>query len=157
MNKCGLMKFLCFSVIGVAVQSVSLTVFILVSRAKFTDQGKPLVLGATALAMALLLWIWVRNEGYAVSLFLAPVALAVGYSVSFHLVGALCFPGLLNDFYAPFLDYFLSVLRVTANVFLLYWTVAAVFFVLIRVWHKIAPRGSDLLIEPTRTDGGNPP
>src|SRR5271157_2741114 len=95
MNKCGLMKFLRFSVIGVVVQSVSLIVFILVSRTKFTDQGKPLVLGATALAMALLLWIWVRNEGYAVSLFLAPVALAVGFSASFHLVGVLCFPGLL--------------------------------------------------------------
>jgi hypothetical protein len=151
------MKFICFSVIGVVVQSASLTVFILVSRTKFADQGKPLVLGATALAMALLLWIWVRDEGYAVSLFLAPAALAVGFSASYHLVGALCFPGLLNDFYAPFLDYFLSVLRVTANVFLIYWIVAAVFFVLIRVWQKMTPKSSDPLIKPSRTDGGNPP
>ena len=151
------MKFICFSVIGVVVQSASLTVFILVSRTKFADQGKPLVLGATALAMALLLWIWVRDEGYAVSLFLAPAALAVGFSASYHLVGALCFPGLLNDFYAPFLDYFLSVLRVTANVFLIYWIVAAVFFVLIRVWQKMTPKSSDTLIKPSRTDGGNPP
>jgi hypothetical protein len=125
------MEFVCFSVLGVVLQSASLTVFILVSRTEFAEPGKSVALGAAFLVMTLLLWIWVRSKGRAVSLFLAPVALAVGYSVSFQLVGAAFSPGLLIDFRAPF-DEFLSVLRVTANVFVMYGIATALLAVLSR-------------------------
>jgi hypothetical protein len=120
MNRRGIVRFLCFSVIGVLYQAVFLAAFMSVAQTEFAEVGKPLVVGATILSSALLVWIWVHSIKKTMWIILVPASLAVGYTIAFHLVGVALFPGLLSDFYAPFLDNALSVLRVTANVFVTY-------------------------------------
>jgi hypothetical protein len=120
MNQSGLIRFLCFSAMGILYQSISLAAFMFIAQTGFAELGKPLVVGAAILASALLVWIWIRSIEKAIWIFLVPAALAVGYLVAFHLVGVLFFPGLLGDFYPPYIDYALAVMRVTANVFVLY-------------------------------------
>ncbi|MGD0736879.1 MAG: hypothetical protein ABR976_17235 [Terracidiphilus sp.] len=129
MNRRGIIWFICFSAIGVLYQSISLAAFMFVARTGFAYVGKPLVVAAAVLTTALLLWIWIRSMHETIWLILAPVALAVGYSVAYLLVGVLFFPVLLGDFYPPFLDYALAVLRVTGIAFVMFGlgTVSLVF------------------------------
>jgi hypothetical protein len=119
-NQRGIMQFLCFSAIGVLYQAVSLAAFMFIAQTDFADEGKPLVVGAAILVSAVLVWIWIRSIKSAIWIFLVPVALAVGYSVAYYLVGLLFFPRLLGDFHPPYLDVGLSVLRVTGNVLMLF-------------------------------------
>ncbi len=132
MNKGELLRFLCFCAIGVFYQAASLAAFMLVARTGFADVGKPLVVGVAMPASALLMWIWIRSIKKAIGIFLVPAALAIGYAVAFHLVGVVLFPGLLGDFYPPFFDYALAVLRVTSNVFVLFGVGTALIFLLQR-------------------------
>lgn len=120
MNKHGILRFLGFSAIGVLYQSMSLAAFMFVSGTRFADVGKPLVVGAAMLSTALLVWIWVRSMQKKLWLISVPGALAIGYVVAFHLVGLVLFPGLLGDFYPPYIDYALAVLRVASNAFVLF-------------------------------------
>jgi hypothetical protein len=119
-NARGIMRFLSFTAIGVLCQSISLGAFMFIAQTGFADIGKPLVVGGAILVSALLVWAWIRSIKKAIWIVLVPAALAVGYSVAFHLVGVLFFPGLLGDFYSPYIDYAFEVLRVTSNVFVLY-------------------------------------
>ena len=120
MNRRDIVWFACFSAIGVLYQSISLAAFIFVARTDFAYVGKRLVVGAAILTTALMVWIWIRSMQETRWLILAPASLAVGYSLAFHLVGVMFFPGLLGDFYPPFLDYALAVLRVTGSVFVIF-------------------------------------
>ena len=82
--------------------------------------GKPVILVCAVVTMAFLIWQRVRQTRNWRALLLLPLVLAVGYTVSFHLVGLLGFHGLLRDFDWPSADYLLSVLRVTGTVLVLY-------------------------------------
>lgn len=137
MAKRGIFRFLCFSAIGVLYQSISLAAFMFVAGTHFADVGKPIVVGAAILSSALLVWVWIRSIKRAVWIFLVPATLSIGYSVAFHLVGLVFFPGLLGDFYPPFLDYALAVLRVTANMFVLY-VIGTASMVLLNRWMVLA-------------------
>jgi len=131
-DKRGILRFICFGVIGVLYQSMSLTAFMFVADTRFAEVGKPLVVGASMLASALLVWIWIRSIERARWIFMVPALLAVGYSVAFQLVGLVFFPGLVGDFYPPFLDYAIALPRVTGNVFVLFGIGTALIFLLQR-------------------------
>jgi hypothetical protein len=116
------------ALVGATLQGACLVAFILVSRSEFAAVGKLIVFACTLLGVSALLWFWIRRTGNFGALVFAPVSLAIGYSVAFQAVGSLWFSGLVSDFYPPYLDYVLAVLRVTANVFLIYWLLAAILF-----------------------------
>ncbi|MGD0890418.1 MAG: hypothetical protein ABR923_02705 [Terracidiphilus sp.] len=132
MNRSGIFRFICFGAIGVLYQSISLAAFMFVADTRFAEIGKPLVVGAAMLASALLVWPWIRSIERARWIFLVPASLAVGYLVAFQLVGLVFFPGLVGDFYPPFLDYAIAELRVTGNVYALFGIGTASIFLLQR-------------------------
>lgn len=82
--------------------------------------GKPVILFCALVVMALLLWRGLRVARNWRALFLLPVALALGYIVSFHLLGLIGFRGLLRDFDWSSADYLISGLSVAGTVFALY-------------------------------------
>jgi hypothetical protein len=49
MNRRGIVRFLCFSVIGVLYQAVFLAAFMSVAQTEFAEVGKPLVVGNDSL------------------------------------------------------------------------------------------------------------
>jgi len=99
---------------------VFLTAFILISQARISAMGKPVILFCALVVMALLLWRGLRVARNWRALFLLPVALALGYIVSFHLLGLIGFRGLLRDFDWSSADYLISGLSVAGTVFALY-------------------------------------
>jgi ABC-type enterochelin transport system permease subunit len=110
------MKTIARGMFGIVLQAVCLIAFIEVSRTSVAEIGKPLIAIISALSMSLFLWGWLRNEERRRVQLLMPVLLAVGYSIAFHLVGLVAFPGLLAD--ADWsTDYAKSVLSVTAVMF----------------------------------------
>jgi hypothetical protein len=115
---------------GILYQSISLAAFMFIAQTGFAELGKPLVVCATMLASALLVWIWIRSIEKAIWIFLVPAALAIGHTIAFNLVGLVFFPSLLSDFYPPFLDSAIAVLRVTGNVFVLFGIGTALIFLL---------------------------
>jgi hypothetical protein len=116
------------AIVGTTLQGACLSAFILVSRTEFAPIGKLIVLACTFLSVSALLWFWTRRTGKFGALVFAPVSLAIGFSIAYHAVGALWFSGLLSDFYPPYFDYVLGVLRVTANMLVFYSTAAAILF-----------------------------
>ncbi len=114
---------------GAVVQGVFLTAFIFVSQTRIAAIGKPFILVCALVVMTLLLWQGVRRAKDWRTLCLLPLALALGYIVSFHLVGLLGFPGLLREFDLS-TEYLTSILSVTGAVLLLYaaGTVVIYFF-----------------------------
>ena len=113
------MKYLKIGIAGIVLQAACLAVFIIVSRTSFAAIGKPVVIALTLLVMGVFLWRKVTRVAARRDLFVLSALLALGYAIAFHLVGAIGFPGLLRDLGA-LADYFVSVMRVTAIVFLLY-------------------------------------
>ncbi len=113
------MKLIHFGLAGAALQGSGLILFILISRTDIAPVGRAVVIGLTLLSLALLLWNGIKKAKNWVTLLLLPTLLALGYVVAFYAIGFLGFHGLLRDmgFSA---DYLLSVLRVTAVVFVLY-------------------------------------
>jgi hypothetical protein len=108
-----------FGIAGTVLQGVGLAAFILISGMGIATVGKPIVIGLTLVSVALLLWHGVKQAKTRAALCLLPALLALGYVIAFHAVGALGFSGLLRDMEFS-ADYLLSVLRVTAIVFVLY-------------------------------------
>lgn len=131
------MKLVQFSIFGIILQAVCLIAFILISRTTFADLGKPIVISAGCLSVGFLLWRGVRNASGPTSLCLLPVVLAVGYTIAFHLVGAIGFPGLMRDIHPPYGEYVLSVLRVALALLLAYGIITALLFTLTRAWHRV--------------------
>lgn len=129
-------KLVRFSILGIALQSTSLLVFILVSRTNLAAIGKPSVILLAGLSVVILLWRGVRNATDSTSLFLLPLTLAVGYIIAFHLVGMVGSAGLLSDVYSPYDEYFWSVFRVTVVLFLLYGIATVFLFMVNRAWHR---------------------
>jgi hypothetical protein len=109
------MKTIKRGILGVVLQAVCLIAFIEVSRTSIAGIGKPLVVLLSVLSVLLFLWNWLKNEKRRIILWI-PVLLAVGYSIAFHLVGLVGFPGLLADISLS-ADYAKSVLSVTAIMF----------------------------------------
>ena len=112
------MRLVRLSTMGILLQALLLAGFILVARTDTAQIGKSAVVALAFLTMGALLLYASRalSGGALVSLCFL---LAVGYTVGFHLLGVLFFPGLLKD-----VDwssgYLLSTLAVTAAVFALY-------------------------------------
>jgi len=119
-NRRDIVWFACFSAIGVLYQSISLAAFIFVARTDFAYVGKRLVVGAAILTTALMVWIWIRSMQETRWLILAPASLAVGYSLAFHLVGVMFFPGLLAISIRHSLITLWQCLRVTGSVFVIF-------------------------------------
>ena len=108
-----------FGLVGMVFQGIALVAFILISHTNIATFGRPVVIGLMLFSVALLLWPNVKQAKTPAVIFFRPALLALGYVVAFHEVGAMEFHGLLRDkeFSA---EYFLSVLRVTGVVFVLY-------------------------------------
>jgi hypothetical protein len=136
------MKLAFFAIVGLVLQGVGLTAFIVVSRSSFASLGEPVVIGVAGLAVCALLWEGVRKSKGLLALCPLPVLLALGYDVAFHLLGVMGFPGLLSDASQPWLDYFLSVLHVTGILIVAYGLVTALFFALSRGFRKTTLHGS---------------
>lgn len=130
------MRLITLGILGLVIQGASLVTFITVSRSSFASQGKPIVIAAAFLTVALLLWRGVRSMGGVASLILLPAILALGYIAAFHLVGAIGFPGLLRDARSPTGGYLRSALRVTAVLFVLYGVGAVLLHVVNRMWDR---------------------
>ena len=130
------MKLVQFGIFGIILQAVCLIAFILISRTTFAHLGEPIVISVGCLSVGFLLWRGVRNASGATSLCLFPIVLAVGYTIAFHLVGAIGFPGLMRDIYPPYGEYLWSVLRVTVVLLLVYGIITALLFTLTRAWHR---------------------
>lgn len=130
------MKLVQFSIFGIALQSILLVTFILVSSTTFADLGKPFVICLACLSVALLLWRGVRNSTGLTSLCLLPLVLAAGYVIAFHLVGVIGFRALMRDVHPPYGEYLWSVLRVAVVLLFVYGIVTALLFGLHRVWHR---------------------
>lgn len=109
------MKTITRGILGIVLQAVCLIAFIEVSRTSIAEIGKPLVVLLSALSVLLFLWNWLKSEERKIILWI-PALLAVGYSIAFHLVGLVGFPGLLADVSLS-VDYAKSVLSVTAIMF----------------------------------------
>jgi len=109
-----------FGLTATVLQGAFLTVFIVVSQTRFSAMGKPVILFCALLVMALLLWHGVRRARNWRALFLLPLALALGYILSYHLLGLIGFRGLLSDFDWSSADYLISVLSVTGTVLAFY-------------------------------------
>ena len=109
------MKTIARGILGIVLQAVCLIAFIVVSRTSVAEIGKPFVVLLSVLSVLLFLWCWLRNEERRVILWI-PALLAIGYSIAFHLVGLVGFPGLLADV-SMSADYAKSVLSVTAIMF----------------------------------------
>jgi FtsH-binding integral membrane protein len=131
------MRLFVFGILGLLIQGAGLAAFMLVSRSSIADFGKPAIMVITGLAICTLLWEGVRRSKGILAVCLLPFTLAVGYTLAFHLLGVLGFPGLLSDAWPPSLDFFLSVLRVTGNLLVLYGLTTVLFFAISRSFRKI--------------------
>lgn len=90
------MHTLIFTAVGFVVQVIGLATFVAVANASWSGSGKPLVLGATILAMALLLVIANRSYRFSRSA-VQSALLTLSYLLAHDTLGILYFPGLLKD------------------------------------------------------------
>lgn len=128
-----LAKLAVFALLGTLIQGVFLSTFILVSRTTHAEIGKPLVMAAAFATMAVLVWRGTHLAKFRMVVLL-PLILSLGYTAAFHLVGAFAFPGLLRDMSSAGLDYFISVLRVTFTVWVLYGVASSLMFFIDRIY-----------------------
>lgn len=135
------MKLVSFGIFGLLIQGAGLAAFMVVSRSSVATLGKPAVIVITGLVVCTLLWEGVRRSKGILSACLLPVMLALGYTVAFHLLGVLGFPGLLSDAKQPWFDYSLSVLRVTGTLLVLYGLLTVLFFAINRGFRRIRLHG----------------
>ena len=112
-----------FAAIGIALQVMLFAAFILVARAGAPHAGKLAVIIFAALCMLGLL---VRAaRGLSIGKLAAVCALwAIGYTLGFHVMGALFFPSLLKDVEGWSTDYTLSIARVAGTLFAMYLVAA---------------------------------
>jgi hypothetical protein len=136
------MKFIYFSVCSAVWQAVCLEGFILISRSRFSDFGKPFVLGITTLGIALLLWRGIKNASSLFSVCFLPIVLALGYIFAFNFVGEVAFPGLLSYAHYSTIDTTEALLRVTTNLLLIYVPATALFFVLTQLLRNQIGKGA---------------
>jgi hypothetical protein len=130
------MRLFLFGVVGLLIQGAGLAAFMEVSRSGNAAMGKLAIVVITGLAICALLWEGVRRSKRVLTVCLLPFALAFGWVLAFHLLGLLGFPGLLNDAWPPWLDYVLSVLRVTGYLLVMYGLATALFFAMIRGFRR---------------------
>ncbi len=128
------MKTIARGILGIVLQAVCLIAFIEVSRTSIAEIRKPLVVLLSVLSALLFLWNWLKNEERRIILWI-PVLLAVGYSITFHLVGLVGFPGLLADDSLS-ADYAISVLSVTAIMFSCYSIATGFLYLLLKNTRK---------------------
>lgn len=108
------MKIVWFSIVGVVVQTFWLLAFILLSRTGLGGLGKDLIIVLASANVGILLWHRIkRTASFVACVFLFPAILALGYTISFHLLGLAGFPGLLSDVHPPYAAYLWSVARIT--------------------------------------------
>src|ERR1035441_3418924 len=131
------MKLFWFSILGLLIQGVDLASFMLVSRSSIASFGKPVIIVIIGISTCILLWEGVRRSKRILAVCLLPFTLAFGFVLAFHLLGLLGFFGLLSDAYPPWLDYFLSVLRVTCNLLVLYGLTTVLFFAVNRGFNRV--------------------
>ncbi|WP_301101440.1 hypothetical protein [Propionivibrio sp.] len=113
------MKIVRLALLGVILQMILLTAFILVSRSTHAQLAKPLVMGMAITSM-LGLFLHAVKVHTIRRLILLSGLLAIGYIFGFHILGMLYFPGLLKDFDGLSMDYLQSVLSVTVMLFVIY-------------------------------------
>jgi len=143
------MKLMFFGIFGTLVQGAGLAVFMLVSRYSVATLGKLTVVVITGLAVCTLLWEGVRRSKGILAVCIMPVLLTFGFVAAFHLLGVLGFPGLLNDAWPPWLDYFLSVLRVCGILLAIYGIATLLFFAINRGFRRIRLPGHQQPLRPT--------
>jgi hypothetical protein len=130
------MRLFLFGVLGLSVQGAGLTAFMLVSRSGVTPLGKLAIVVITGLSICTLLWEGVRRSERIPTVCFLPLVLTFDYVLAIHLLGLLGFPGLLKDAWPPWLDYVLSVLRVTGYLLAMFGLATALFFALIRGFRR---------------------
>jgi hypothetical protein len=130
------MKFFYFSLCSAAWQAACLEGFILISRSRFSDAGKGIVIGIAVLGIALFLWRGIKSASSLASICFLPIILALGYILAFNLVGKMAFPGMLSYAHYSTLDTIEALLRVTTNLLFFYVAATALFSVLIWLLRK---------------------
>lgn len=113
------MNLLRIASLGIFAQAIGLIAFILVSRSDTAGLAKQAVIGVTIVAMLLLLWMGVQHLTFGRRVVLAGL-LAIGYIITWEILGITFFPGLLKDFELLSLDNLRASTQVALFVFLLY-------------------------------------
>jgi hypothetical protein len=131
------MKLFWFGILGLLVQGTGLAAFMLVSRSSDAMVGKITVVVIVGLAVCTLLWEGVRRSKGILTVCALPFLLTLSYVLAIHLLGMLGFPGLLRDAWPPWLDYFLSVLRMSGDLLVMYGLATALLFAMSRALRKI--------------------
>jgi hypothetical protein len=131
------MRLFWFAVLGLLVQGVGLAVFMLVSRTSDATLGKRTVVVITGLAVCAVLWDGIRRSKGILAVCTLPILLTLTYVVAIHLLGVSGFPGLLKDAWAPWFDYFLSVLYVSGFLLAIYGLATMLFFAVNRGFRRI--------------------
>jgi hypothetical protein len=113
------MHTLIFAAIGFVVQVIGLATFAAVANTSWSESGKPLVLGATMLAMALLLVIANRSYRFSRSV-IQSALLTLGYLLAHYTLGILYFSGLLKDVEIGSIEHLRMIAAMSGLLFSLY-------------------------------------
>ena len=118
-------KIFQFAFIGLLIQFFGIFAYIIMVRTPWLSFSKPVLIGAIALSLLLLLWSGIRHHTWWMCLFGLPGLLGLGHVGAFYLVGVTGFHDLLDDFELS-LDVFLSLLYQGAIIFVAFAAAAVV-------------------------------
>lgn len=130
------MRTFIVAIVGLLVQALGLALFITVATTPWAETGKPIVIGGTILAMAILLvfannpYRFFQSVGYS-------ALLAFGYLVAYHVIGISFSPALLAGLQMPSVEYAQAVAPIFGLLFGLYLlgsAVAGMFNKAIHAW-----------------------
>lgn len=133
------MSILSAACVGLAIQAAGLGTFVLVARTAWATPGKQLVILATFCSMAALLFVANRPYTFTNS-FTLSLLLALGYLLSYHVLGATVFPSLLKDFDIPSIEHTKAVAPVLGLLFLLYFVGGGLVGLLQKILSQLSPR-----------------
>ena len=107
-----------FGLLGLLIHALGIYAFVIVSKSAPLLVWKLLIIGATGIASALLLWVSIRRRRTILSAIACAAVLAVDFELAFHLVGLFGFRGLLGE--AASFSYVASLSEAIGVIFILY-------------------------------------
>lgn len=113
------MHTLILTAVGFVVQVIGLVTFVALANTSWSESGKPLVLGATILGMALLLVIANRSYRFSRSV-IQSALLTLGYVLAHYTLGMLYFSGLLKDVATGSIEHLRTIAATSGLLFSLY-------------------------------------
>ncbi len=113
------MRIFIVAMIGFAIQAIGLVTFITTAKSSWAATTKPVVIGTTVLALAVLL-LFANNQYRFLRSVAISALLALGYLVAYHTLGILFFPALLMDLQIPSIEHMRAVMPIFGLLFVLY-------------------------------------